>query len=129
MSEYEDINASLNKILRALDSLAREIVELENNPDKDNLVKMADAIAIVSEVQKSIWAAEPGLSVHYGDEQEDSKFMSEFRAHLICAYKFEKNNDVVSAINELKKAVEMEPPPLMHEAAIREFKRLQEHGS
>ena len=130
MSEYVEINKLLNKATRALDLIARETANFENLPKTDNLLKIAEAISLVGEVQNTVWKEAPELSVHYeGKNKEETRFMREFRTHLKNAYEYEKNNDLNKAKNELNQAIEMELPPLMHETATKFLVKLQKNNN
>jgi len=128
MSEYESINKLLNKAQRIIDQIAREIVRLKYMPEKENMKKTVDAVSLLNEVQKSIWKVEPDLSATSKLEDEsnqESGYMKEYRAYLIKANHYEGINDYQNAILELQKALDMEPPHIMHEVVIRELERLR----
>jgi len=113
MSEFESINKLLNRGQRVLGEIASEVVILKHKSDKDTLNKVVDALSLLSEVQKSIWEKDPNLSVHYeGDKMQDTKYMKALREFLINSKEHEDNKDIPSAILELQKALEMEPPTI-----------------
>ena len=120
-----DLNRYLNQALRAVNSaiVAASKVGLESV--KDDTRALVEIMEALSNVQRRIYEIEPELEYHYDASRPDTQYMRQHRQHLTKASEHEAQGDIAGALDQLRLALDMEPPPIAYEVVLREKGRLE----
>lgn len=125
----ENLNRSINHALRSVNYIAVELARSECEERSENIKKIASVLELLADVQRTIYKVRPDLEYHYDNERAPTEYMVQFRNHLLAARKLEESGKIPEALEELRLALAMEPPPLPHERLVAEIKRVAESAS
>lgn len=120
------INQLLNRTARALNKTAVELANSNHKQLRQKSKGIANALEILVDIQGDLYALDPDLEYHYDPNRKKTKYMQHILALTSAAKEFEEKGDKKSAIENLKVALETEPPPLTYEAIEKEIARLRE---
>lgn len=120
----DKLNRQINFALRAMDETARAVAESSLGKRSGHIDSLASAIAALTDIQREIYETNPELEYHYDESRPPTKYMTTFRKHLDRADELLAAGEADAAIEELRKALVMEPPPLAHEMLVAKIKEV-----
>lgn len=122
--KIEQLNRQINHALRSVNSVATSVASNELEPRSENVDKVASALTLLADVQQRIFETYPELEYHYDETRPPTKYMEQFRNHLASADELSSAGHTSEALEELRNALAMEPPPLAHEMLVVKIKEV-----
>lgn len=105
-----------------MDATARAVAASSLGKGSGHVDRLASAIAALTDIQREIYETNPELEYHYDEARPPTKYMAKFRNHLDRADELLATGEADAAIEELRQALVMEPPPLAHEMLVAKIK-------
>jgi len=125
MSKLEELNRSVNRVLRALNSLAVSVASSSLADRSSALDEVTQALEHVNELQRRIVASDPTLEYHHDPHRPPTKAMKAIADLVEEAEQLAKKGDAKAAEEALKRACAMEPPPLAYEMIEKRIRTLR----
>ena len=122
--EIEKLNGAINVALRSITDVADMIAKLRFEPKSQNLRNVSEAYVAISAVQRAMYESNPELEYHYDESRPATEYMQRIGEKVARAAEFETEGNRDAALEELRKVLSMEPPPLTHEIVMKEVRRL-----
>jgi hypothetical protein len=125
MSDLEQLNRAINRSLRILNGIAVS-VSSSSLPDRDRaLHEITQALAHVDALQRFVVASDPALEYHYDPNRPPSPTMKALADLVETAEAHVRQGNVSAAEEALRRAQEMEPPPLAYEMIAKRLASLR----
>lgn len=126
MATFEQANKLVNEASRVVDALAQEIASLEFGRREGTLRQLAEALESLSKVKDEIIGNRPDLEYHMDSNRSSTLFMEKIDSFVRQADELMAHKRFSEAIVLLERALEMGPPPLIHEALTKKINRATE---
>lgn len=115
MSQLEEINRAINRSLRMLNGIAVSLTVSSLSDRKAALQEITQALAHLDALQRLVVAAAPTLEYHYDPNRAPSPTMKAIADLVETAEAHVRQGNMPAAEDALRRAQEMEPPPLAYE--------------
>lgn len=124
IKNLEELNGAINRALRLLNGIAVNVPSLVPKNDAA-LTEIVKAIEHAYNLQRLVVAIQPDLEYHSDPAKPPTRVMKKLSALLDEAETHIRAGNVAAAEEVLKKASDLEPPPLAHEQIEKRLKSLR----
>jgi hypothetical protein len=127
MSSAEEINRLVNRGLRVLNEVAVKVAASRLADRKLALNESTEAVTHLTALQRLIVREDPSLEYHYDPKREPTIFMKKIGSLVDEAEALLRAGKTDDAACVLRRARDLEPPPLTYEMLSKKLESLGKH--
>ena len=115
MSDLDKINKAINRSLRILNGIAVTVASSSQLDRDAALREITEALARINALQRLVVTCDPALEYHYDPNRPPSPTMKAIGDLVEAAETHVQQGNFAAAEELLRRAQDMEPPPLAYE--------------